>query len=267
MCRTWRDNPSTNTQPAARHHQPHHRARRAAARLQPAHHGRRHVARRAGALPVDLQRPLGRVGAREARRALGVQLRRVRRVLVDAVEQLLACARAAHRAGLGARRGARRSEAQLSGIEKLDFLGISAPSVRDMEQLGRCLNLCKNLWQCDLGGVGLTDEPCRALFSTLKFNAVLTELRLSSNKIGGEGAKALASTLRVNGVLTNLRLNNNIIRDEGAKAIAEALRGNGVLTSLVLRDNNIGDEGAAALASALRANGAVSGRVGFELKL
>ena len=64
------------------------------------------------------------------------------------------------------------SEAQLSGIEMLDFTGISAPSVSDMEQLGRCLNLCENLSQCDLTAVGLTDEPCRALFSTLKFNAV-----------------------------------------------------------------------------------------------
>ena len=117
------------------------------------------------------------------------------------------------------------SEAQLSGIEMLDFTGISAPSVSDMEQLGRCLNLCENLSQCDLTGVGLTDEPCRALFSTLKFNAVLTELRLSSNKIGGEGAKALASALRVNGVLNNIDLRFNAFGDEGKGAIRDAVSG------------------------------------------
>ena len=52
------------------------------------------------------------------------------------------------------------SKAQLSGIEMLDFTGISAPSVRDMEQLGRCLNLCENLKTCDLSSVGLADDAC-----------------------------------------------------------------------------------------------------------
>jgi len=60
------------------------------------------------------------------------------------------------------------SKAQLSGIEMLDFEGISAPSVRDMEQLGRCLNLCENLKTCILSNVGLRDDACRALFSTSK---------------------------------------------------------------------------------------------------
>ena len=117
------------------------------------------------------------------------------------------------------------SEAQLSGIEMLDFTGISAPSVSDMEQLGRCLNLCENLSRCDLMGVGLTDEPCRALFSTLKFNAVLADLNLWDNKIGPEGAKALASALRVNGVLKSIDLRLNGLGDEGKGAIRDAVSG------------------------------------------
>ena len=181
------------------------------------------------------------------------------------------------------------SEAQLSGIEMLDFTGISAPSVSDMEQLGRCLNLCENLSQCDLTGVGLTDEPCRALFSTLKFNVVLTNLDLYRNNIGDEGAKAIGGALAVNEVLTTLDIGENDIGDEGAKAIGEALAVNGVLTELDLSFNGIDDACALALASALRVNGvlksinleytnlgdegkgvirdAVSGRVGFELKM
>ena len=151
------------------------------------------------------------------------------------------------------------SEAQLSGIEMLDFTGISAPSVSDMEQLGRCLNLCENLSQCDLGGVGLADEPGRALFSTLKFNAVLTTLALPHNSIGAEGAAAIAEARRGNEVLTDLNLCHNKIRDEGAAAIAEALRGNEVLKYLDIRGNGLGAAGEGVIREA------VSGRVGFEL--
>jgi len=84
---------------------------------------------------------------------------------------------------------------------------------------------------------------------------VLTELNISNNKIGSEGAAALASALRVNRVLKTLDLFNNRIGDEGAKALASALRVNGVLKSLNIHRNNIGDKGAAAIGEALRGNG------------
>eukprot|EP00312_Isochrysidales_sp_CCMP1244_P037924 CAMPEP_0202762710 /NCGR_PEP_ID=MMETSP1388-20130828/21731_1 /ASSEMBLY_ACC=CAM_ASM_000864 /TAXON_ID=37098 /ORGANISM="Isochrysis sp, Strain CCMP1244" /LENGTH=81 /DNA_ID=CAMNT_0049430965 /DNA_START=1 /DNA_END=243 /DNA_ORIENTATION=- len=80
-----------------------------------------------------------------------------------------------------------------------------------MEQLGRCLNLCENLTTCTLSSVGLAGDACRALFSALKVNGVLTELYLGGNAIGDEGAKALAAAFRVNGVLTELRLGANKI--------------------------------------------------------
>ncbi|EOD26576.1 hypothetical protein EMIHUDRAFT_64618 [Emiliania huxleyi CCMP1516] len=123
-----------------------------------------------------------------------------------------------------------------------------------MEQLGRCLNLCKNLSQCDLSRVGLTDEPCRALFSTLKFNGVLTCLNVGGNYIGPTGATAIAEALRGNEVLTKLDLSVNYISDEGVKALASALLVNEVLTSLDVRGNEIGSTGAAAIAEALRGN-------------
>ena len=65
---------------------------------------------------------------------------------------------------------------QLGGIKELDFTGISPPTIQDAEQLGRCLNLCKNLDKCDLNGVGLTAETCKALFSTLTNEARVKEL-------------------------------------------------------------------------------------------
>ena len=60
---------------------------------------------------------------------------------------------------------------QLGGIKMLDFTGISKPTVQDVEQLGRCLNLCRNLDLLDLNGVGLTAETAKALFSTLTNDA------------------------------------------------------------------------------------------------
>ena len=153
------------------------------------------------------------------------------------------------------------SKAQLSGIEMFDFEGLSAPSVRDMEQLGRCLNLCENLKTCDLSSVGLADDACRALFSTLKVNWVMTNLDLSRNNIGDEGAKAIGGALAVNGVLTHLNLDGNFIGDEGAKAIGKALAVNGVLKNIDLRYNDLGDEGKGVIRDAM------SGREGFKLQV
>jgi len=102
--------------------------------------------------------------------------------------------------------------------------------------------------------------------------SVLTELRLSFNHIGDEGAKAIAEALKVNAealkvnavlynlelgdnaVLTTLHLNENKIGAEGAKAIAEALKVNAVVTTLSLYYNQIGDEGAKAIAESLKVN-------------
>ena len=65
---------------------------------------------------------------------------------------------------------------QLAGIEVLDFTGIAVPTVEDAEQLGRCLNLCKSLDECNLTNVGLTAATCRALCSTLTNEAHIEKL-------------------------------------------------------------------------------------------
>ena len=66
---------------------------------------------------------------------------------------------------------------QLGGIKMLDFTGISVPTVQDATQLGRCLNLCRNLEVLDLTSVGLTADTCNALFSNLTNEAQIKELR------------------------------------------------------------------------------------------
>ena len=54
--------------------------------------------------------------------------------------------------------------------------------------------------------------------------AVLTTLRLDSNKIGAEGAIAIAEALKVNAVLTKLWLGNNNMGDAGKQAVQDAVK-------------------------------------------
>eukprot|EP00966_Prymnesium_polylepis_P213412 4942681-Prymnesium_polylepis.1 len=74
---------------------------------------------------------------------------------------------------------------QLGGIKVLRFGGIAAPSVKDAQSLGCCLNLCANLEMLTFIRVGMSDEACAALFSTLASGAMaqLKELGLSTNQI------------------------------------------------------------------------------------
>ena len=58
----------------------------------------------------------------------------------------------------------------------------------------------------------------------MKVNAVLTELSLRENSIGGDGAKAIAEALKVNAVLTKLKLGANGLGDAGEKAVREAVK-------------------------------------------
>ena len=85
-------------------------------------------------------------------------------------------------------------------------------------------------------------------------DSTLTELHISNNNIGFEGAIAIAKALETNTTLTTLFIDNNNIGVEGSKAIAEALKTNTTLTELHISNNNIGFEGAIAIAKALETN-------------
>ena len=76
---------------------------------------------------------------------------------------------------------------QLGGIKMLDFYGMSPPAVVDARQLGGCLNLCENLERLDLARVGMTDETCKAMFSSLAIGA-MAQLQVA---LGGRGGSAV----------------------------------------------------------------------------
>ena len=106
---------------------------------------------------------------------------------------------------------------QLGSIEMLDFTGIATPTIKDMGQLGRCLNLCKALKKCDLNNVGLTDETCEALLSTLTNEAHVEELILAQNSLAVEAARSVAAYVRVSGSLTKLDVRYNSLGEEHYK--------------------------------------------------
>lgn len=88
-------------------------------------------------------------------------------------------------------------------------------------------------------------------------NTKLTTLDLSGNQIGRAGATAIASGLAsADTKLTTLNLSNNQIGDAGATAIASKLASaNTKLTTLDLSYNQIGDDGAAVIAIGLASAG------------
>ena len=99
---------------------------------------------------------------------------------------------------------------------------------------------------CGIGPTGAAE-----IAEYMSGSAVLTELDLSCNRIGNEGAEgaeALASALRANAVLTHLNLEGDLGVDRRGWAPPRGVKPVLYKEQRVLRD-------------------AVSGRVGFELKM
>ena len=91
---------------------------------------------------------------------------------------------------------------------------------------------------------------------SLAFPWVLTsvlssQIDLSYNLLGDEGAKALAPAIRDSRSLTRLLIGNNAIGDEGCIALAEAMQQNDSckIEELNLFSNQIGVAGAKSLAA------------------
>ncbi|KOO27154.1 hypothetical protein Ctob_012414 [Chrysochromulina tobinii] len=140
-----------------------------------------------------------------------------------------------------------QTKASFSRLHSADFIA-------DFILIGSDLQFMAVLTELNLTGNNIGDEGAVAIAEALKVNAAVTNLFLIYNNIGDEGAIAIAEALKVNAVVTNLHLDANNIGAEGAKAIAEALKVNAVLTALGLCDSDIGDDGANAIAEALKVN-------------
>jgi len=82
------------------------------------------------------------------------------------------------------------SSAQLGGIKKFDFTGMSHPSVQDARQLSGCLKLCVNLQELRMSWIGLADDVVEVIFTSLPGEALpkLRSLHLMGNRIGNTGA-------------------------------------------------------------------------------
>ncbi|GCB75393.1 hypothetical protein scyTo_0018213, partial [Scyliorhinus torazame] len=104
-----------------------------------------------------------------------------------------------------------------------------------------------------LADVCLTVSCAAVLVSILDTNQSLTDLNLSSNKLGDSGVKLLCEALRKpNCKIQKLRLSAVSLTPSCAEDLASTLRENKVLTFLNLSYNKLGDSGIKLLSTALR---------------
>ena len=102
----------------------------------------------------------------------------------------------------------------------------------------------------EIGDIGM-----RALSAILHGSSPnLSEVYLSGNNIGDEGAILFADALRTNTYILKVHLGRNCIGNEGARALAAAMRENSTVRELILYDNQLGDAALEAMADMLRSN-------------
>lgn len=138
----------------------------------------------------------------------------------------------------------------LTRILDKNFPIISSLDMRYNNLTGKeCFNLFKSfyknrtlfsLWGYFMGADYIGVSPLR--FS-LQFQNQITELYLSNNNIGTDGAYYIAQGIRQNKVLKHLFLSNNFISDKGMLYLSNAFAENNSLIEVDLRFNMIKDEG------------------------
>ncbi|WP_341747490.1 hypothetical protein [Candidatus Tisiphia endosymbiont of Dascillus cervinus] len=85
----------------------------------------------------------------------------------------------------------------------------------------------------------------------------ISELDLSSNNLGDNGAKEVAGIIQNSTKLKILKLSNNQIGSEGMGALSSAFDHNETVTDLDLSNNNLGDKGAEKVATLLANNSTI----------
>ncbi len=116
----------------------------------------------------------------------------------------------------------------------------------------------KNLTELSMSGNSVGDEGAQALAKAIESNIFLESLEIGNSDIGSEGAKALAKALTKNQHLKTLYLRGNFIGDEGSKALSDALKINNSLQHLYLGNNKITIKGINAFAEAFPFNSALN---------
>jgi len=119
------------------------------------------------------------------------------------------------------------SERQLRHVEVMDFSTMWAPTVQDMEQLGRCLSHCRRLKYLGLDQYRghMTNEACVALFSNLAPDAHIEKINLQMNDFGAAIAEPIAAYLRSNCSIKMLDLRGNSGLAPVRSVIQAAVRG------------------------------------------
>lgn len=126
--------------------------------------------------------------------------------------------------------------------------GIPTAAVKD---LSRCFELSHSLINLSLCGAGISDSHITTMFEGLSTCRRLTDLDLSRNHIGDDGARCIANLLHVKYCLNILHLNANAITSQGCFFLSQAIGTNATLEHLDLSSNPIGDNGLSDLTRAL----------------
>ena len=151
----------------------------------------------------------------------------------------------------------------LQSCRSLEYLDLSENRIRSdgCEALGRLVQAVDPPTQVKsiiLAKNNLGDKAGKLLCDALADQLTMTELDLSSNKLGGAAfGEALRGILENNSVLERLELGWNGITSSIAKRIVPGLSTNPSLQYIGLQWNALGDEGGVALGYALRHNKAL----------
>eukprot|EP00966_Prymnesium_polylepis_P287361 6636964-Prymnesium_polylepis.1 len=106
-----------------------------------------------------------------------------------------------------------------------------------------------------LSGMGLGAQSAMVIVRLLQFNKFLTDLDLSSNRLGALGGEEIGAALGIRTVcLTRLNLAFNDLGVRGGQAIADGLKLNHKLRELNLWANELSHGGADAIGEALKLN-------------
>ena len=134
------------------------------------------------------------------------------------------------------------------------YLGGERIDVAAAEVLGAALETNTTLTDLSLSLNNLGPDGAKSLADMLKTNTILTDLHLSANDLGPVGAESVTAALGKNTTLKHLDLSANELGPAGAESVAKALEKNRTLRALNLSGNNLGSSSADSLSTALETN-------------